>query len=81
VAEQLFLVVVVVSALLYARGLSRLWHVAGRGRIVSTLQAAAFAGAFVVLLVALEPPLDSVVATNLPAHMVQHVLLLAVVPP
>ena len=52
-----------------------------RSRIVSPPQAAAFAGAFVVLLVALEPPLDSVVATNLPAHMVQHVLLLAVVPP
>jgi cytochrome c oxidase assembly factor CtaG len=81
VAEQLFLVVVVVSALVYARGLSRLWHVAGRRRIVSAPQAAAFAGAFIVLLVALEPPLDSVVATNLPAHMVQHVLLLAVVPP
>jgi putative membrane protein len=80
-AERLFLLVVVGSALLYGRGLTRLWRVAGARRMVTPLQALAFAGAFGVLLVALEPPLDSAVTTSLPAHMVQHVLLLAVVPP
>ena len=80
-AEQTFLLVVVAGALVYARGLTQLWHVAGARRVVTPLQALAFAGAFGVLLVALEPPLDSAVTTNLPAHMVQHVLLLAVVPP
>jgi putative membrane protein len=81
VAEQLFLVVVVAAGLLYARGLTRLWHTAGARRIVTPVQALAFAAAFAVLLVALEPPLDPAVDTSLPAHMVQHVLLLAVVAP
>ncbi len=80
-AEQAFLLVVVAGALVYARGLTRLWRVAGARRIVTPLQALAFAGAFGVMLVALEPPLDSAVTTSLPVHMVQHVLLLAVVPP
>ena len=80
-AERLFLLVVVAGALVYARGLVRCWRVAGEHRLISPAQAIAFAGALVVLVVALEPPLDSVVTTNLPAHMVQHVLLLAVVPP
>src|SRR4029077_3198802 len=63
-AEQTFLLVVVAGALVYARGLTQLWHVAGARRIVTPLQALAFAGAFGVLLVALEPPLDSVVTTS-----------------
>ena len=60
-------------------GLSRLWHVAGRRRIVSAPQAAAFAGAFVVAARRARAAARLGVATNLPAHMVQHVLLLAVV--
>jgi putative membrane protein len=80
-AERLFLLVVVAGALVYARGLVRCWRVVGEHRLISPAQALAFGGALVVLVVALEPPLDSAVTTNLPAHMVQHVLLLAVVPP
>jgi len=81
VVEQLVAVVLVAGMVFYARGIERLWSVAGRGRIVGTLQVAAYAGAMAALLLALEPPLDGAVATNLPWHMVQHVVLLAVVPP
>ena len=44
-------------------------------------QFAAFAGALATLLVALLSPVASDAGTSLTDHMVQHVLLLAVVPP
>jgi putative membrane protein len=81
VAEQLALLVVLAGCFVYARGLQRLWRVAGTGRLVTPLQAGCFAGAFIAALLALGPPLDSAVDGNLPLHMVQHVLLLVVIPP
>ena len=42
---------------------------------------AAFAGALVTLVLALEPPLDTQVDKHLWAHMSQHVLLMAVAAP
>jgi putative membrane protein len=81
VAEQLGLLFVLTAGLVYARGITRCWATAGAGRIVTRPQAACFVGAFAIALVALGPPLDDGVQTNLAWHMVQHVLLLAVVPP
>jgi putative membrane protein len=79
--EQLAAVALVGAMAWYARGIDRLWTAAGRGRIVGRAQVVAYAGAMAVLLLALEPPLDAAVDTNLTWHMVQHVLLLAVAPP
>jgi putative membrane protein len=69
------------SMLAYARGINRLWSTAGAYRIVGRAQVLAFCAAMGVLLVALEPPLESQVGNDLPWHMVQHVLLFAIVPP
>jgi putative membrane protein len=73
--------VVMLTAFGYAVGLRRLWALAGPYRLVHRAQAAAFAAAVTTLLVALASPLDAAVDHDLPLHMVQHVLLLAVVPP
>ncbi len=73
--------VVLLGTFAYAVGIRRLWAVAGPYRIVTRAQALAFGAAIVVLLVALASPLDAAADRDLPLHMVQHVLLLAVVPP
>jgi putative membrane protein len=62
-----------VVAVLYAIGLTRAPGPRGR-------RLAGWSG-IVVLAVALGPPLDGWAATNLAAHMVQHVALLAIAPP
>ena len=69
------LVVCAAAALLYALG--------GRGgaRRRRQLQAVSFYAAVVVLFLALEPPLDELADRSFALHMVQHVLLLTVVPP
>ena len=68
------LVLVALASLLYALGARRM-------RRIEPWRVAAFAGALVTLLLALEPPLDSQVESHLWAHMTQHVLLLAVAAP
>jgi putative membrane protein len=74
------LLVVVAAGTAYALGRER-WHrAAGRG-IVSTATATAFFAGLVTVGVALASPLDRAADTSLPAHMVQHVLLLAVAGP
>lgn len=65
----------------YGVGLFRLWHRAGPGRGVSGIGAAAFALALVLLVLALVWPLDAFGEWSLAAHMAQHMLLLALVPP
>ena len=65
----------------YAIGVSRAWRTAGPGRIVRISQVRSFAGAEVVLAVALLPPLATSAHDSLTAHMVQHVLLLVVAAP
>ncbi len=64
------------SALVYALGAQR-----ALGGAVSSRQVVAFAAAFAVLLGALAPPFDHLADTSLPAHMLQHILLLSVAPP
>ncbi len=74
-------VVLVAVAFTYALGLRNLWANARTARLVGVGPAVAFAAGLVVLLVALASPLDREAEHNLPAHMVQHLLLLAVVAP
>ncbi len=69
------------SAALYLIGIYRLWHHAGRGRGVSPVQAAAFAGGWAFLVVALLSPLDPLGNQLFSAHMVQHETLMLLAAP
>lgn len=79
--EPAVLALVVMSATLYTVGIRRLWQRAGRGHVVSGWGVAAFFTGLVLLLVALCSPLDALADTLFSAHMVQHVILIAVAPP
>jgi putative membrane protein len=69
------------SATLYALGVARLWRHAGGLRGIGRRQVAAFAAGWVVLVIALVSPLDTLGASFFSAHMVQHELLMVVVAP
>jgi cytochrome c oxidase assembly factor CtaG len=69
------------GAFAYAVGIRRLWAAADTVRLVGTAQATAFAAAIVTLLVALVSPLEDAATRDLPVHMVQHLLILAVAAP
>ncbi|HJP66519.1 MAG TPA: cytochrome c oxidase assembly protein [Actinomycetota bacterium] len=73
--------VLAAGAGIYGLGLRRVWRTAGPGRLVSGAQARLFAGGWFVTALALLPPLDTAAGHSLTAHMVQHVLLLAVAAP
>jgi len=75
------LALLLVSVLLYALGLRRLWAQAGRGRGISVAQACAFAGGWLSLVAALVSPLDTLGGLLFSAHMVQHELLMVVAAP
>jgi cytochrome c oxidase assembly factor CtaG len=79
--EPLVVVTLLVSAALYARGLSRLWSVAERGAGVRRWEAAAFAAGLVVLAVALMSPLHAMGGVLFSAHMTQHELLISIAAP
>jgi putative membrane protein len=81
VLERLLPLVLIGTSIAYAVGLGRIWQSGRDHSLVGPGQAAAFAGAIAVLLGALASPLDAAVGDDLALHMVQHVLLLAVVPP
>ncbi len=68
-------------AVAYATGIRNLWANARTARLVGIRPSLSFALALLVLLVALVSPLDGAATRDLPAHMVQHLLLLAVVAP
>jgi cytochrome c oxidase assembly factor CtaG len=65
----------------YAAGVRAAWRRAGVGRAMSFRQVGCFALAASVLAVALCPAVDRMADDLFSAHMVQHVLLAAVVPP
>src|SRR3569623_3711737 len=79
--EPAVLALVVASGALYAVGIRRLWRRAGDGHVVSALGVTAFYAGLVALLAALCSPLDALADTLFSAHMVQHVILIAVAPP
>lgn len=72
---------IVVLAVLYARGVARLWERAGTGHGVPRWRAAAFAVGMATLAVALISPVDSAGEVLFSAHMVQHLLLMLVAAP
>lgn len=66
---------------LYAAGLARLWRRAGAGAGIDRLQVFGFASGMLALALATVWPLDAMGEWSLAAHIGQHMLLLAVVPP
>ena len=80
IASPLALLVVVAFGTAYAFGRERWSRAAGRP-LVGTGIALLFYAGLLTVAVALASPLDTAAATSLPAHMTQHVLLLAVAGP
>ena len=71
----------ILSILVYATGVTRLWLNAGYGRGVRPLEALAFGTGWLAIVIALSPPLDEWSEQWLSAHMVQHELLMVVAAP
>ena len=71
----------VASAALYAVGVTRLWRRAGRFRGVTRADAIRFSSGWLLLCVALLPPLDAMAERSFAAHMVQHEILMVLAAP
>jgi putative membrane protein len=69
------------AATLYAVGVVRMWHRAGRGRGLTWTRVASFYAALLVLALALLSPLDALSDWLFAAHMSQHELLMVVAAP
>lgn len=69
------------SAALYAIGVARLWHRAGIGRGISKVHVSCFAAGWLTLALALMSPLHRLGEELFAAHMIQHVLLIAIAAP
>ncbi|MGH7584015.1 MAG: cytochrome c oxidase assembly protein [Gemmatimonadales bacterium] len=72
---------VLLIALPYGSGVVRLWQRAGSGRGIARWRAGCYAAGVAALLLALASPLDTLADGLFAAHMIQHLLLIAVVPP
>ncbi len=79
--DPLVSLMLILAAILYGRGLSRLWSRAGVARGIGRLEVGAFSLGIGVMALALLSPLETATGTQLTAHMVQHVLLIAIAPP
>ena len=79
--EPVVVVWLAAFAAVYAGGLFRLWSTAGAGKGISRGQAAAFAGGWLTLVLALMSPLDQISDWLFSAHMIQHELLMVVAAP
>ncbi len=79
--DPFLLTVLVAVGVAYAAGVRRLWLRAGRGRGIAVWQAASFSAGMAVLALALVSPLDGLGEALFSAHMAQHILLTAAVPP
>ena len=80
-AEPSIMITLAAAALLYASGVRAVWHRAGRGHGVSVRQACAFGAGIATLALALLSPLDTMSDELFAAHMVQHMVLIAIAPP
>lgn len=79
--EPLLIALISLVVLAYGCGIARLWRRAGVGRGVNVREISAFGAGMAVLAFALVSPLEAATGTLLSAHMVQHVLLIAIAPP
>jgi len=79
--DAVLALVLVVLGAGHVFGTQQAWAQAGHGRLVSPRQPFWFAAGLLVTAAALVSPLHAAAEGNLVAHMVQHVLLLAVAAP
>ena len=79
--EPLFTLPLAASAVLYGRGVHRLWARAGRGRGVGAAAVAAFGLGWLLLAIALVSPLHPLGGVLFSAHMAQHELLMVAAAP
>ena len=79
--EPVTIALLAISGWLYARGLTRLWHAAGRGRGVREQEASMFAAGWLVLALSLLSPMHALGGVLFSAHMAQHELLMTVATP
>lgn len=79
--QEFIVAAMFVTAVLYARGLSRLWNAAGRRRGVTHGEAWCYVIGWVAVGVALLSPLDAAGEHLFSAHMVQHEVLMLVAAP
>jgi cytochrome c oxidase assembly factor CtaG len=79
--EAWVVVPLVISAVLYAVGYLRLSARSRHAKSAHVRQLAAFFGGWLVLVAALDSPLDSLSAALFSAHMVQHELMMIVAAP
>lgn len=70
----------IILALLYWRGVRYEWRT-GIGRPITALHIGCFVAALIILLLAVASPLDTLADEGLAAHMVQHELLVLIIPP
>lgn len=79
--EPVTIALLAISGWMYARGLTRLWRAAGRGRGVRVRDAWTFAGGWLLLALTLLSPLHALGGVLFAAHMAQHELLMTVATP
>lgn len=79
--DGLVLALLAVSGALYTLGVGRLWVRAGRGRGASEGQAACFAAAWGLLVLALVSPLHELGRRLFTAHMLEHEILMTLAAP
>ena len=79
--EPVTIILLILSAGMYARGLTRLWHAAGVARGVRRRDAWAFTAGWTLLALALLSPLHALGGVLFSAHMTQHELLMTVAAP
>ena len=79
--EPVTIALLAVSGWMYARGLTRVWHAAGRGRGVREREAWAFWAGWLLLSLSLLSPLHALGGVLFSAHMAQHELLMTVAAP
>jgi putative membrane protein len=80
-SEPSVVIPLVLTVLIYLWGLRNVWKRAGRGRGIAARQWISFAGAILVLVLALISPLDALSEALFSAHMVQHMILMLVAAP
>jgi putative membrane protein len=79
--EPAVIIGLALSAWLYLRGVRSLWRSAGPGHGVRWWEVGAFAGGWIMLVLALVSPLHRLGGVLFSAHMAQHELLMAAAAP
>src|SRR5215217_5690541 len=79
--EPSILIPLLLTTLIYIWGTRNVWKRAGVGHGITSRQWLSFAGAILVLVMALMSPLDALSEALFSAHMVQHLLLMLVAAP